>query len=515
MGCGGSKVPDVVESYEPKDLERYEVNEESECRGGDAIMPLKTSELSPVVGSVSRRDTLSKETSQSHSLMYSSFGGSKASSSLCSASSTSEVDFENVSQDVVSGELVRQEEVENQNQNIRLENKESIKGIAIRPTLSDDPQEHGNVKGIAIRPTLSDDPQEHGNVKGIAIRPSVSEESPEYGTLTTPNLKQINSMASSGSLQHDLNLANAKSTYKAGNSDTSSIKKELRGFHNYDHHQDMLRNHSQRSNFSREDSGMSGITMSSLYQSEISEKSKETSASGNNSSMSGMSNLSPILLKYNDDLQLEATKELYQESDCENSSLHKSGEEDVDVTDNDDVDQWKAYLQKMSTDRNGSNDDDEDSESGSASDSDTGNEVEKEDEVEGYFRYVTAEGHIIWILIDEGQSPKDINDEIVNNMMTMEKMRTDSLHDEGYLSPFHMSKEDALSNVTKVREFRNKKNYENALMRQQEEQARKLQAIRQNTTSKLTDEDGNEVGMSVAERKKLLWNSSGKLEKKH
>jgi len=395
--------------------------------------------------------------------------------------------------------------------------------------------------------------------------------SEEYSSLTLPNLQANDSFSlrqtslSTASLQDVLDIANARSTYKAGPGEPSVTSSEARDhyvvFHNNQRKADLQKNHSQMSTFSREDSCVSSINMSdfgdkhnnyirgelqknhsqkstfsredsglsSIYMmSENSEKSKASIDSAQNSSTTGMSNMSPIVLRNHDDLQLEATKELYERgSSCsESSSIQEDQHSDaqqVTPEKQGEVDEWKDYLRRMSKDRQGGDDEGSGSGSGTESDEESDNDDDdqpnttissslqpEEEEVPGYFLYVTEEGHKIWILLDpEGRSRTDYNDDVVKSLLQSggEERKEDSY------SAFHLSKEDAMTNVTQVSEFLNKQKYEKALVSQKEEQQKKLQLMRQHSTTATTDEDGNEVeGMTIAERKKLLWNSSGKLE---
>lgn len=344
-----------------------------------------------------------------------------------------------------------------------------------------------------------------------------------YGTLTVQSLKKIDTVSrqtsnSTSSLQNDLNKANSKSKFQAGDrtSTASFSKEDLAGFHNNERPGELSKNVSQKSNFSREDSGLS-----SIYMSEFSERSKSSMESGHNSALSGMTNMSPIVLKHQE-LVFEATQELHNEgsSCCSEASSIIPVEMTVNGSEKKcEIDEWKDYLKKMSTENQGS-----DSDIGTASECDTEtcgsniiDDVHDPDAVPGYFLYVTAEGHEIWILIDSERAQTEYNDDVVHDMLQESKLNTtgdgESAGNDGQYCPFHLSKADALTNVTKVTEFINKQKYENALLLQQEEQQRKLAAIRQLTTTVVTNEEGKEVeGMTVAERKKLLWNSSGKLE---
>jgi hypothetical protein len=359
-----------------------------------------------------------------------------------------------------------------------------------------------------------------------------------YGTLTIPNLEQIKitsrqtSCHSSKSLQDDLDLANSKATYKVGDSDSpkadSDMSKMYSGFHNNERRIDSIKNLSQKSNFSREDSGLS-----SIYMSEVSERSKNSQESGFNSILSGMTNMSPIVLSRHEDLQLEATKELHEgDSECSGVYNNEEGTDDEGgvskQASNDEVDAWKSYLRQIHAGNHGGNhdeEDDEDEESDDDCDDDSAdNEVDGGGggEVPGYFLYVTAEGHEVWIRLEDDGGEGDFTDETVLNMIEKSSAESqkrtsggnDGDGDDGYYSPFHLNKEDALSNVSRVKEFVNKQKYEKGLLLQQEEQSRKLQAIRQNTTDSATmNEEGKAVeGISVADRKKMLWNSNGKLE---
>jgi hypothetical protein len=422
-----------------------------------------------------------------------------------------------------------------------------------------------NSQGIVSATLMSneeylDQSHEICKVSGIEVVVDGEEDDDDndFEPLTTPNLQQINSTSS---LQDDIDRANAMADYKVelcrDSSKFLSQKNDLAGFHNHDpwdRHRQLVknlsersnfsRNLSERSNFSREDSGLS-----SLYQSEQSDKSSKTYESGYNSTLSGMSNMSPIVMSKHEDFFLSATQEMHEGSDnsiISDNEGHKDKEggeleefEDVDAhkernISTNEVDEWKDYLRKISTERDRDGDDATDEDDEDENEDEDGSECVSDehalpgaegtdDEVEGYFLYVTAEGHKIWILTDAARSQEEYNDEEVQSMIDKGAAGGNSSSqgdDEGgredsdYFSPFHFSKEDALTNVTKVKEFINKQKYEKALVSQQEEQVKKLMAIRQKTHCSIaTDEEGNEVeGLSVAERKKLLWNSSGELE---
>lgn len=530
MGCGSSSIPDVEEQA-PHEVSQNHLKPEptlpqSSNNGAnvvnsvsdhdqDSTAPSETRKNARVVGLITRDATRSKESSD-NSLMYSSFG-SKASVNTSPSLTNQEPDFhvDDVdSQAVVTGTLVSNNECD-----------------------------HKVCTGIAVRVDNADNADSNAN-----DNEGIDDHEENFGTLSPNNLQQLRSR-SNISLQDDLDLANSKANYNLGhipNSDSSKASSHdyLSGFHNNDLHRDLLmkKNLSLNSTFSREDSGLS---VSSLYLSEQSSRnSMESSLSGFNSSVSGASGLSPIVIKSirMDEMLLESTQELheYNSSDGEQSSVvdndtythevvkedkekKEEVEEEEGIPSSSEVDEWKDYLRKMSSSGTGPGDDEEE-EYGSGTDSDSdsdrvgqGGQEQEEEEVEGYFRYVTAEGHEVWILLQqeeggESRRQEEYTDELVNSMLGGER---GAPSDANSFSPFHLSKEDALTNVTQVKEFRSKQQYEKALLSQQAEQTKKLQLIRQNTASMTTDKEGNAIeGMSVAERKKLLWNSSGKLETK-
>lgn len=213
---------------------------------------------------------------------------------------------------------------------------------------------------------------------------------------------------------------------------------------------------------------------------------------------------------------------------CSRSFTAKHENEERNETETDttteDVSEWKAYLKKMKNpdEESGS---EEDGSDGSSSLVDLSGVLENEesyaeDEVPGYFLHVTGEGVKIWILADRGADDRlEISDSDVQQLLARSDVNDGNGHDKNIsvaddtFAPFHLTKADAVANVTRVRALSAcAASYEAALKAQQESEARRREAMRAQTMSELgVGVGGAEVSLSVAERKKLLWDSSGKL----
>ena len=516
-----------MEEQQPADLdiqtqEKHE-QPDSTIMDCDDHIESNINELAPALRTFPRDSTQSKQSSL-NSLQYSPFG-SKASLYSSSQSLTQEIDY----------------------------------------TLDTDGNNNGVMTAILLPNDESDN--EMCNVTGIALR---RKDDNEYRTLTTTNLLQSSIRSPSNvSLQDDLDRANSKAIYKVDDSGRSVSSLYL---------SEQSSRNSMESSLSGFNSTVSGVNSSMSGTSSVSGSGFNSGVSGL-SSISNMSPIviRHNLFKY-DEHNLQTTEEMQEfESDCEHSVANVESQADMDMKDEEEnekeelnekeeerkeemkgeeqdevkevekkegneeeereeeeeeeqdeaventgpnrtiseVDEWKDYLRKMSTTTGGEDASESESESESSDDAGEKEEEREEEEVEGYFRYVTAEGHEVWILVDATRTQAEYTDEVVQDLMGGQR-DTDGderERDGSYFSPIHLSKAEAVTNVTKVQEFRNKQKYEKGLLTQQEEQAEKLLLIRQKTTS--TDSEGGGMeGMSVAERKKLLWNSSGKLETK-
>ncbi len=78
-------------------------------------------------------------------------------------------------------------------------------------------------------------------------------------------------------------------------------------------------------------------------------------------------------------------------------------------------------------------------------------------------------------------------------------------------APFHLSKEEALANISLVKKHMTSVNYEEALQAQQECLDRRRKELR---SRNMMSQDVAEPLLTVAERKKMLWDSAGKNDTK-
>lgn len=131
-----------------------------------------------------------------------------------------------------------------------------------------------------------------------------------------------------------------------------------------------------------------------------------------------------------------------------------------------------------------------------------------DDNVPGYVIHYSNEGIKIWILADRTHTSSDsttYNAEDVRQLISQDNTSSCSL------APFHLTRADAIANVTRVRAATsNARSYEKCLKEQQVTAAR-LREVSQQGLVDGNYEGGEASVLSVAERKKLLWDSSGKL----
>lgn len=317
-----------------------------------------------------------------------------------------------------------------------------------------------NIIDEDVKGSVSDDSNVDSVRGGCHMKSTDDTPSP----LTTPKLRQHNSSVSNCDETRDMfdpDSFQKRGMYsRRGSGGDSSISRAIG------------KSLSDRSTMSREDSGLS------KHLSDKSSFSTRTNVSGNISMVSGMTNMSPIRIAEYEDICQDAAAELRNE-ECSDKG---------DETEN--ISEWKDYLRSLNSNGNQSNDESESDDDISEMDIDVQLESANDDEVPGYFLYITAEGHKVWILLDENKTKTDYNDEVVEKLIE-KGSDPNSMNDGTYFSPFHLSRDDAITNVIKVKEFVNKENYERALLLQAEEQERRMKTRQENFA--ITDEDGETI----------------------
>jgi hypothetical protein len=198
------------------------------------------------------------------------------------------------------------------------------------------------------------------------------------------------------------------------------------------------------------------------------------------------------------------------DDDKDESKQHDEGIISAEVVNREQTDsseeisEWKAYLQKMKNGNNNNTSEGDDDDDTAASQLDTSDDAADDDDiVPGYILYTTNEGTKIWLLADHTDGT-EYSDQDVKQLLASGLSPPDS----STFASFHMSKSAALSNISRVRaKAASVLSYEEALVRQQAAVARRREAIRRGNMEGRVEGGG----LSVADRKKLLWDSSGKL----